>query len=203
MVREQVQHQTNGQCFRVQHTVRCTEGKFRVERGGVINDDRIGDRVTGDKLNAMGWQPVLDNVSHKLWIDDQRDLVVGLQPPRRVGFTMRQEAAVTRDGRLIIPSVATSRPCERGWLRTDVDRDAVADHRVLWHFRWREAVALHDDAAPSEGSTGEQQRAGRRGWVSFPCRLVDEQVFAGLREGFTGGPSGLTRCIRLTRSNGV
>ena len=57
MVREQVQHQTNGQCFRVQRTVRCTEGKFRVERGGVINDDRIGDGVTGDKLNAMGGSP--------------------------------------------------------------------------------------------------------------------------------------------------
>ena len=95
---------------------------------------------------------------------------------------MRQEAAVTRVGRLIIPSVATSRPCERGWLRTDVDRDAVADHGVLWHFRWREAVALHDDAAPSEGSAGEQQRAGRRGWASFPCLLVDEQVLAGSRE---------------------
>ena len=143
-------------------------------------------RVPGDKLNAIGWQPVLHNIGHKLWIDDQRDLVVGLQPPRRVGFTMRQEAAVTRDGRLFIPSVAASRPCERGWLRTDVDRDAVADHGVLWHFRWREAVALHDDAAPSEGSTGEQQRAGRRGWVSFPCPLVDEQVFAGSREGVHG-----------------
>ena len=81
MFREQVQHQTNGQSFRVQHTVGRTEGKFRVERGGVINDDRIGDGVTGDKLNAMRWQPVLHNISHKLWIDDQRDLVVGLQPP--------------------------------------------------------------------------------------------------------------------------
>jgi hypothetical protein len=24
----------------------------------------------------------------------------------------------------------------------DVDRDAVADHGMLWHFRWREAVSL-------------------------------------------------------------
>ena len=90
MVGQQVQHQSDCQCFRVQHTVRCAEGKFRVERGGVIYDDRIGDGVTGDKLNAMGWQPVLHNISHNLRIDDHRDLVVGLQPPRRVGFTMRQ-----------------------------------------------------------------------------------------------------------------
>ena len=93
---------------------------------------------------------------------------------------------MTKDSRLIIPSVATSRPCERGWLRTDVDRDAVADHRLVWQFRWREPVALHDDAAPSEGSTGEQQRAGRRGWASFSCLLVDEQVLAGSWEGLHG-----------------
>jgi hypothetical protein len=69
---------------------------------------------------------------------------------------MGQDPAVTWVGRPVIPSVAPSRPSERGGVRTDVDRDAVADDGVLWHFRWREPVLLHNDAAPSEGSTGEQ-----------------------------------------------
>jgi len=143
--------------------------------------------VPGDKCNSIGRQAILDNIGHKLWIEYQRHLVVGVKPARHVEFTMRQQAAVTGPVRLVIPSVAPSRPCERGRLRADVDRDAVADDGVLRHFRWREAVLLHDDSAPSERSTGEQQRAGRRGRVSDPCRLVDEKVFTGPWERDYGG----------------
>jgi len=133
----------------------------------------------GPKFNSIRGQPVPDNISHKLWTDDQRHLVVDLKPARWAGFTMGQDPAVTRIGRPVIPSVTPSCPSERGGLRTDVDGDGMANNGVIWYFRWWEAVLLHDDAAPPEGSTGEQQRAGRRGRVLPPRPLVDEEVLTG------------------------
>ncbi len=66
----------------------------------------------------------------------------------------------------------------------------MAGGGVFRHLRWWEAVLLHDDAAPAEGSTGEQQGVTRRRRESPPRRLVDEDVFGGSRERVSGGIGG-------------
>jgi hypothetical protein len=114
----------------------------------------------GRQSNSVCDQPAPDKIGHKLWtMISDTSLCVGSQRDAWNHHALDKGPATTRLGRSVIQSVAPSCPSERRGLRTDVDRDAKADDGGLRRFRWWEAVLHHEDAAPPERSTGEQQRA--------------------------------------------